>query len=183
MRIKIITSNPGKVKEFQEMFDPFGIEAVQHREPYDEIQTSFLEEVVERGMDHLIGIGLEDFIIDDSGLFINRLNGFPGVWSAYALKTIGNDGILRLMGNEMDRSACFKCCIGGYIKGRRIKVTGICEGSILRKAMGDGGFGFDPIFTPDGKASFAEMSLDVKNKISHRGDALNLLMAEIRKIM
>lgn len=92
MKLKVITSNPGKVAEYQREFDEYGIEMEHVRLPYDEVQTSDLEEVVNKGMDAIIAQGVRDFIIDDSGIFVDALKGFPGVWSAYAQKTIGTPG-------------------------------------------------------------------------------------------
>jgi len=181
MKLKVITSNPGKVAEYQKAFDALNIEMEHFRLPYDEVQTSDLEEVVEKGMDEIIKKGVRDFIIDDSGLFVDALKGFPGVWSAYAQKTIGNQGILRLMEGIEDRGAEFRCCIGCDIGGRRIVVTGKCRGFITDSEQGDGGFGFDPIFSPDGERTFAEIPIDEKNSMSHRGNAVKLLIEEIRK--
>lgn len=179
MKLKVITSNPGKVAEFQKMFGDLGIEMEHAKVPYDEVQTSELEEVVEKGMDALRSKGLKDFIIDDSGMFVNALKGFPGVYSAYVQKTVGNDGVLTLMEGIEDRSAVFKCCIGCDIDGETILVTGECPGVILHEARGTEGFGYDPIFSPDGKLSFAEIPLSDKNEISHRGNAVKLLRREL----
>ena len=120
MRLKVITSNPGKVREYERELSQFGIEMEHLRHPYDEVQTSDLEEVVNKGMDAIISEGIRDFIVDDSGLFVDALKGFPGVWSAYAQKTIGNPGILKLMDGVEDRGAEFRCCIGCDIAGKRI---------------------------------------------------------------
>jgi len=183
MRLSVITSNPGKVKEYQRYFDELGVEMVHVRMPYDEVQTSELEEVVGKGMEDLKRRGASDFIIDDSGLFINALMGFPGVWSAYVQKTIGNDGILKLMDGVTDRSAVFKCCIGCNVGGRDIIVTGACDGVMLNEGRGTEGFGYDPIFSHDGKRSFAEVPLDEKNMVSHRGNAVGLLIEELKKTL
>ena len=181
MKLKVITSNPGKVAEFQKAFDDFGIEMERCRIPYDEVQTSDLREVVEKGMDALISQGVRDFIIDDTGLFIDSLKGFPGVWSAYVQKTIGNDGILKLMEGCEDRDAEFRCCIGCDINGERIIVVGVCRGEITKCQTGQDGFGFDPIFSHDGEHTFAEITVDEKNKVSHRGKAIGLLIDELKK--
>ncbi len=182
MKLKVITSNPGKVKEYQKAFDDMHIEMEHHHIPYDEIQTSELEEVVKKGMTELRSKGLKDFIIDDSGMFVNALKGFPGVYSAYGQKTIGNQGILTLMEGVDDRSAVFKCCIGCDIDGKTIIVTGECRGYILDEERGDGGFGYDPIFSPDGRRSFSEISVDEKNQISHRGNAVKLLRERLLQL-
>ncbi|MCL2032450.1 MAG: RdgB/HAM1 family non-canonical purine NTP pyrophosphatase [Methanomassiliicoccaceae archaeon] len=183
MKINIITSNPGKVMEYQRSFEGLGIETVHLKVPYDEIQSSDLEEVVRKGMEELKSKGISDFIIDDSGLFIDRLGGFPGVWSAYVQKTIGNEGILKLMNGIDNRGAAFKCCIGCSICGRDVIVTGVCGGIILEEEKGTGGFGYDPIFSHDGKMSFAEIPLDEKNGVSHRGRAVELLLEKLRDIL
>ena len=73
--------------------------------------------------------GLRDFVIDDSGLFVHALKGFPGVYSSYALRTIGLDGVLRLLDGADDRSAHFECCIGASIGGEEFTVTGRCDGA------------------------------------------------------
>ena len=170
------------MKEYQRSFDDLGIEAVHLKIHYDEIQSSDLEEVVKKGMEEIKKKGITDFIIDDTGLFIDSLNGFPGVWSAYVQRTIGNEGILKLMRNVQDRNAEFKCCIGCNIGGRDILVTGICCGVILSEEEGSEGFGYDPIFSHDGERSFAVISLDEKNSVSHRGNAVRLLIEEIKKM-
>ncbi len=180
MRISVITSNPGKVREYQKELSDYGIEMVHLRHPYDEVQTSWLEEVVEKGMDALSAEGLRDYIIDDSGMFVDALKGFPGVWSAYAQKTIGNSGILKLMDGVEDRGAVFRCCIGCDIGGERTIVTGECRGVIACAEKGTDGFGYDPIFSPDGERTFAEMPLDEKNAISHRGDAVRKLIEALK---
>jgi len=179
MKLSVITSNPGKVREYQRSFDGLGIEMVHLKIPYNEIQSSDLEEVVRKGMEELKSQGISDFIIDDTGLFINCLSGFPGVWSAYVQNTIGNEGILKLMKDIDDREAVFKCCIGCNINGRDIIVTGVCSGRILNKEKGKEGFGYDPIFSHDGERSFSEISLDEKNSVSHRGNAVRMLVKEI----
>lgn len=180
MRLKVITSNPGKVKEYQRELSGFGIEMEHLRHPYDEVQTSDLEEVVRKGMDAIVADGVRDFIIDDSGLFIDALKGFPGVWSAYAQRTIGNPGILRLMDGVGSRGAEFRCCIGCDIAGKRIVVTGVCRGTITTEERGTEGFGFDPVFSYDGRRTFAEMPMDEKNAVSHRGNAVRLLVEALR---
>lgn len=181
MKLKVITSNPGKVREYERSFSHLGIEMEHYKVPYDEVQTSDLEEVVSKGMVELRKQGLKNFIVDDSGLFVDGLKGFPGVWSAYVQKTIGNKGILKLMEDVTDRNARFKCCIGCDIEGETVIVTGICEGTILREEKGNEGFGFDPIFSHDGKLSFAEIPIEDKNDISHRGNAVKLLIKGLQE--
>jgi XTP/dITP diphosphohydrolase len=181
MKLKVITSNPGKVAEYQNEFGYLGLEMVHYPFPYDEVQTSDLGEVVSKGMEAIRSKGISDFVIDDTGLFIDSLKGFPGVWSAYVQKTIGNQGILRLMEGEEDRGAEFRTCIGCDIGGEMIVVTGVCRGKITTEERGTGGFGYDPIFTHDGRRTFSELSLEEKNAVSHRGNAGWSLAEEILK--
>lgn len=181
MKLKVITSNPGKVQEYRKELSAYGIEMEHLHHPYDEVQTSRLEEVVHKGMDALIAEGIRDFIIDDSGMFVDALKGFPGVWSAYVQKTIGNSGVLKLMDGVEDRGAEFRCCIGCDIGGERIVVTGSCRGTIADSERGSDGFGYDPVFSPDGRRTFAEMPLDEKNAVSHRGNAVRLLIDALRE--
>jgi XTP/dITP diphosphohydrolase len=183
MRLKIITSNPGKVIEYREALSSFSIETEHVRFPYDEIQTSELQDVVKHGMRSLKALGLKDFLIDDSGMFVDALNGFPGVYSSYVQRTLGNAGVLKLMENVSDRGANFQCCIGCSINDHDIIVIGRCGGVILKEEKGTEGFGYDPIFSADGERSLAEMPISEKNKISHRGNAVGLLVKELKKIL
>jgi XTP/dITP diphosphohydrolase len=122
---------------------------------------------------------LENYImIEDSGLFVERLHGFPGVYSAYVYKTIkGYEAILNLMEGEWDRRAKFETCIG--LAGAKTEprlFTGRCLGTLASKARGTKGFGYDPIFIPHGEQStFAEMDMTEKNIYSHRALAVEKL--------
>lgn len=182
MKLRIITSNYGKFIEFQKLFKSYGIGVEHCNIHYDEVQTYNLEEVVYKGMNEIIKRGVEDFIIDDSGLFVDALRGFPGVWSAYVQRTIGNRGLLKLMENIGNRRAEFRCCIGCYIRNECIVVTGSCIGEISLSEVGENGFGFDPIFTIDGKRSFSQIPVDDKNMISHRGNAVRSLVDKINNM-
>lgn len=105
-------------------------------------------------------------ICDDTGFFIAALNGFPGSCAAYAQKTIGNEGILRLLSDKTDKSAWFETGIA-YADSEGVSVfVGRIEGIVV-EPRGNGGFGYDPIFSINGK-TLAEMTPDEKNKVSHR---------------
>ncbi|USS41197.1 XTP/dITP diphosphatase [Thermococcus aggregans] len=172
MRLVFVTSNKGKVEEVKKYLSPLGVEIVQKNIEYPEIQANTLEEVVTFGINWLKERIDEPFFIDDSGLFIESLKGFPGVYSAYVYKTLGNEGILKLMEGANDRRAYFKSVIG-YYDGELHMFTGVVHGKITNEKRGNKGFGFDPIFMPEGYSkTFAEMKTEEKNKISHRGLAL-----------
>ncbi len=165
------------MREFRAALQPLGFELEQRSEEIDEIQADELEDVVKDCMVQLRARGLQNYIIDDSGLFIDALGGFPGVYSAYALKTLGCQGIIKLLRGVDDRTARFRCCIGCSIADlEKIVVSAESEGSIIEEERGKGGFGFDPIFVPSGyDQTFSELPLEEKNLISHRGKAINSL--------
>jgi len=177
IHLDVITSNPGKMREFRAALEPLGFELRQRSDEIDEIQAETLEEVVRNCMAQLKARGPNNYIIDDSGLFIDSLHGFPGVYSAYALKTIGCQGIIELLQGKDDRTARFRCCIGCNVEGLgEMVVSAEAVGGIIEEERGSGGFGFDPIFVPSGyEATFSELPLDEKNRISHRGKAINSL--------
>ncbi len=183
--LSVVTSNLGKLQEFRSALKPMGVEVQHSEEDCDEIQADDLEEVVLPCLTQLRRRGLENFIVDDSGLFIHTLKGFPGVYSAYAFKTIGNQGLLRLLEESDDRSAHFECCIGCSLKGEDyLIVKERCDGRIIREMRGKEGFGFDPVFVPEGHdQTFAEMPLEFKNKISHRGKAIGSFVKELNTRM
>ncbi len=172
MRLAFVTSNPGKIEEARKYFEPLGVEVYQLRFPYPEIQADTLEEVAEYGVKWLSERLNSPFFLDDSGLFINALRGFPGVYSAYVYKTLGIDGILKLLEGVDDRSAYFKSVVA-YWDGELHLFKGRVDGEIIHEKKGSGGFGFDPVFRPLGfERTFAEMTTEEKNWISHRGRAL-----------
>lgn len=180
--LSVITSNPGKLREFKSALQPLGFEVVHLPEEVDEIQADTLQEVVLGCLKELKGRDLHNFVLDDSGLFIDALHGFPGVYSSYVLKTLGCEGILKMMDEVDDRSARFKCTIGADIDGvGAFTVSAETGGHILHVKRGKGGFGYDPIFVPDGfQQTFAEMPLEEKNGISHRGKAIKRLTSHLK---
>ncbi len=149
-------------------------------EDCEEIQADTLEEVVKHCLAELRAKRTDDVIIDDSGLFIDALGGFPGVYSSYVYRTLGCRGILRLLSGSEDRKASFVCIVGCIAGGADIVVSGMVEGSIGFEERGDRGFGFDPIFIPKGyERTFAEMTVEEKNPISHRGRAIRALSSAL----
>mgnify|MGYP000204743836 CR=1 FL=1 len=170
----MLTFCTGNKHKFSEVQRELGISLTQYANGYPELQADTLKEVVIAGMDHLDPIIETPYFLDDSGLEIEALDGFPGVYSAYVHKTIGNDGILRLLKKRIDRNALFKCVIGYRDeKGKRHLFTGTSPGVIGSSLMGERGFGFDPIFIPEGNIkTFAQMEQAEKNSLSHRGDAV-----------
>jgi len=173
LKIFFVTTNRGKFSEIARMIKERGHEAENIVTSYPEIQADSLEAVVENGLQWLTERYESPILIDDSGLFVDALKGFPGVFSSYAFRTIGCDGILRLMNGVKDRAAHFECCLGFTRPGEKAKLfKGVAEGVISESMRGDKGFGFDPIFIPsEHNLTFAEMQVEMKNSLSHRGRA------------
>jgi len=171
MKVYFVTSNEGKFREAKEIGKKFGIDVEWIKRKYLEPQGSDLEEIARKSAEMLAKELDVPFFIEDSGLFIEALNGFPGPYSSYVFKTIGNEGILKLMKDVKDRRAYFLAVIA-FFDGKEIKTfKGRVDGEIAEEMRGDKGFGFDPIFLYNGK-TFAEISGNEKNIISHRKDAL-----------
>ena len=181
MELKVVTSNDGKIKEFKQAFEKTPVFPTKVSVPYPEVQASSLEEVVDFGLDNLKDKIQTPLIIDDAGVFVEKLQGFPGVYSRYVYDTIGSQGLLRQLEHIEDRQASFKCVLGLLLEdGTTHKFVGECKGRIIHEMRGDGGFGYDPIFIPDGfDRTFAELPPEEKNEISHRGRAMQNLLAFI----
>jgi len=125
---------------------------------------------------------------DDTGLEVDALNGEPGVFSARYAGEEGNaekniDKLLSALEGHTNRKARFRTVISLILDGRIIHFDGIVKGSILHERRGIEGFGYDPVFLPEGyDQSFAEMDLELKNSISHRGRATRKLIEYLRNI-
>ncbi|MCW4467828.1 non-canonical purine NTP diphosphatase [Flavobacterium sp. MFBS3-15] len=128
-----------------------------------------------------------DCFADDTGLEVNALNGAPGVYSARYAGEQKNAGdnmhrLLLELGNNPDRSARFKTVIALNLNGQQHLFTGLVEGNITYEKAGEGGFGYDPIFKPENlDVTFAQMSLDEKAQMSHRGRAVAQLVTFLKR--
>ena len=174
MRLTFVTSNKGKLHEATTALGPLGIEVVGSDLRPVEIQADTLQEIARAKCEVLIGRLPAPFIVDDGGLFVHALKDFPGVYSAHVLGTIGSVGILKLMDGVADRRAHFAAVVGYYDGHETRLFAGRCDGHIADAPRSAGhGFGFDPIFVPDGHTeTFGELPAEVKNRISHRWKAL-----------
>ena len=165
------STNPGKFREVRGLLAPFGVRVRWTRRVLPEPQADSLEEVVAAKLDAVRD--LRGYVlVEDSGLFIPSLNGFPGVYSAHFLKTWKFGPILELL-KRRDRRAVFRT-VAGLQRGRnRWTFMGEVTGSIARRPRGEKGFGYDPIFIPaGGTRTFAELSEPEKNALSHRARAV-----------
>lgn len=162
-----VTGNKNKFFEVKSLLEDIA-ELKHFKTELTEIQADTLEKIAEYKVREAYSKLRQPVIVEDSGLFINSLNGFPGPYSKYVYKTIGNSGILKLMENIEDRGAIFRAVVA-YYDGNILKsFVGEVYGTISKEERGKGGFGYDPIFIPEGyNITFAEDPI-LKNKISHR---------------
>lgn len=176
-KLTLLTHNKGKLREANKIASMYGVELVPPGlvEKF-EIQSESLSEVSGFAARNAYQELKKPLLVDDTGMFVRALGGFPGVYTAHTQYTIGNQGILKLMEGVKDRSA-YSACALSFFDGRTFKCfVGKMNGSILKTERGRSGFGFgfDPIFSPTGYSgkSLAELSMDDKNGVSHRGKAL-----------
>ena len=179
-----ITSNKGKFLEAKEKLRPLGFSVIQKDLGYPEIQAEKLEDVALQGIRYVQMSFNEPFMLEDAGLFIEALQGFPGVYSKYVFFTIGLPGILRLLSEVENRKAVFRSVFAYSEPGYKpIISTGECNGTISTEQRGKNGFGYDPIFFPNGvRRTFGEMTTNEKNRYSHRSKALYQLIVNLKKI-
>ncbi|MEM4512752.1 MAG: RdgB/HAM1 family non-canonical purine NTP pyrophosphatase, partial [Acidilobaceae archaeon] len=169
-RIYVVTANPQKGAEAVAILRAEGIESDIIIDRKLEVQSSSLEEVALKAARLAYAKHKVPVAVDDSGLFIDALGGFPGVYSSYVYETIGIRGVLKLLENVPQRRACFRTVVAAIVPPLEIIEKGEVCGEISVEPRGERGFGFDPIFVPQGYTrTFAEMSFEEKNAISHRG--------------
>ncbi len=181
MKIYFATANKGKFKECKEFMKKHGIKVRQKKIELLEIQANTLEEVAKFKIREAYEKIKAPVFVEDAGLFIKALKGFPGVYSSYVYKTIGCKGVLKLMENAKEREADFKAVIAFANKNGKIKIfKEVCKGRIALQEKGKSGFGFDPIFIPRGyEKTFAE-DFELKQKLSHRVKALEKFAKYLR---
>ena len=171
--ITFITGNPHKVKEAQGIFQNLGI-TLEHADlGYPEIQGN-LEDVARYGAQHAARRLGKPVIVEDTGLFIKALKWFPGTYSSYIQDTLGNQGILKLMSDVIDRYAEFRSVVGYCTPKTEPEVfLGTVKGRIGFEEKGDHGFAYDPLFYPESyQKSFGELKREEKNEFSHRRRSL-----------
>ncbi|MHA1198353.1 MAG: XTP/dITP diphosphatase [Candidatus Heimdallarchaeaceae archaeon] len=184
MEIYFITHNPSKFEEASELADSLEISIqwknIEYEEPQEETLEIIARKSCERILEKYSELSNLIFFLEDAGLFIDSLKGFPGPYSSYVYKTLGNEGILKLMEKNENRNAFFKSVVA-FCSDKEIKLyTGITKGEITPSKQGQGGFGFDPIFKPNKcDQTFAEMTLTTKNLYSHRQKSLRELFTSL----
>jgi XTP/dITP diphosphohydrolase len=171
MKILFATSNPHKVREANGVGEGFGVEFIQLMEPYPEIRDEDVSKVAEEGAKFVFEGIQESVIVEDTGLFIDVLNGFPGSYSAFVYGKIGNQGILQLLGGRENRNARFISAIG-YCDLNGVKIfQGSVEGVVSDEVEGTAGFGYDPLFIPKGQTKTFAQDPVMKSRVSHRKKA------------
>ena len=172
MKITFVTSNEHKAREAAAILhDVCILEHVALEIP--EMRSDSISEIATGKAAYAFSALNCPVITDDTGFFIQALNGFPGPCAAYVHKTIGNNGILNLMAGYKNRKAWFETGIAYHDERCHNVFTGRIEGKVVLP-RGCNGFGYDPIFEINGK-TLAEMNSEEKNRISHRALGLNLL--------
>ena len=188
MRVVLATSNPGKVREAEAILSSGGLEIVTMPIWLGEVETgvTYLENARLKAAATLRMVHAP-VLAEDAGLEVDALNGLPGLRSARfaragASGAENNEKLLRLMKGvpEAKRTARFRAvAVLLYTSGAEIVGEGVLEGSIADAPRGDNGFGYDPLFVPEGESrTAAEMTDEDKNRISHRARALNELLKE-----
>jgi XTP/dITP diphosphohydrolase len=172
-KIVFASTNESKFNEIFLYLKSFNIEIEFVRFGTLEIQSNKLEEIaLQKSKEAFEKIG-RPLIVEDTGLFIDSLKGFPGPYSSYVLETIGNQGILDLLSNKAKRFALFKSVVAYKDGNNNLTFSGETRGTISDH-ISKGGWGYDPIFIPKGSSiTYAQQGTTNKIGVSHRTHALN----------
>jgi non-canonical purine NTP pyrophosphatase (RdgB/HAM1 family) len=174
-RITLITGNAGKAAEYAAML---GIEVTSAKAELTEVQAIDVARVAARkAADAYAQLG-EPVLVDDTGLTIHEWNGLPGALVAWFIDTVGPQGILDMAAGLADRRATVTTALG-YADATGVQVfQGTVHGTLATELLGSSGFGYDPIFIPDSDhRTYAQMTSEEKNKISHRRRAVEAMRA------
>lgn len=178
IKLYFATNNKHKLEEARKVLDKYGVYLELIDVKKIEIQSELLDDIAKYAALEAYRLVRKPIVVEDSGIFIEVLKGFPGPYSNYVYKTIGLNGILKLLEGENNRRARFEAVVALALNEKEVQVfKGVVEGFIAYEIRGTKGFGFDPIFIPvdGGERTFAEMDTEEKNKFSHRGRAFEAL--------
>jgi len=175
MDVLFATSNKHKVAEANVVVVEHDIRFSVCECPYPEVRSELVADVARDGAAFVFAEIKKPVIVEDSGLFVRAFGGFPGAYSRFVYDKIGCEGILKLMAGVEERSARFTSAVGYADKNGVEVFEGQVKGVLTEQLRGEGGFGYDPVFTPMGYTkTFAEDPKN-KNKVSHRRMAFELL--------
>ena len=170
-----VTSNIHKFMEARKTLSEYGIAAAKLKVEAVEIQDDSLENIAKYSVNDAVKRCRLPVFVEDSGIFVEGLKGFPGPYSRYIHDTVGIGSIIKLMENVENRAAHFRSVVAfASPEMQPVCFVGKVEGNISLRMRGTAGFGYDPIFEPlegDGR-TFAEMTMAEKNRFSHRAKAL-----------
>ncbi len=176
-----VTTNFHKFNEARQVLAKQGVAAALLKIEAIEIQDDDLEKIAKASARDAVEKSGLPVLVEDAGLFIEVLRGFPGPYSSYVYRTLGTTGVLKLMEGIAKRSAYFYSVVAFYSPQRASPKCfhGKVEGKITLEERGNQGFGFDPVFEPKGGVgkTFAEITTTEKNKFSHRAQALRKFAA------
>jgi XTP/dITP diphosphohydrolase len=172
-KVVLASTNENKFNEIFLHLETFDIEIELERLETVEIQSNRLDDIaLQKSKEAYEKIG-RPLIVEDTGLFIDSLKGFPGPYSSYVLQTIGNQGILDLLLNRTNRFARFRSIIAYKDSHNNMTFSGDTKGTISDHIT-EGGWGYDPIFIPESSSStYAQLGITNKMGVSHRTHALN----------
>jgi XTP/dITP diphosphohydrolase len=176
VRIRVATRNAHKLAEIAEILRPYGIQVEALGAEKVEVQDDDVANIARRAAEILCSQHGDCVVVEDTGLYIKSLGGFPGPYAEYAYRTVGLRGILRLLEGSRDREAAFRCAVAVCVGGSVHVFVGEARGWIAREPRGSAGFGYDPVFVPEGESrTYAELGGLVKNRVSHRARAFTAL--------
>lgn len=193
MSVVFCSRNDGKIKEMAELLKPLNVDVLSAADAdipeVEETGNSFEENALIKAKSGAQASGLPT-LADDSGLCIHALNNEPGVFTARFAQKCGGypeafNNLLRRLKGKKDKSAHFECCLAlAFPNGKAFTYSGKVNGTIVPPHEGKEGFGFDPIFMPEGfKKTFSEIPESKKNTVSHRGKAVAAFIKDFKKII
>ncbi len=176
-RVYFATSNDSKFAEASFVLRDYGVRLGRLRGKGVEQQSDDVAAVASAAASGLAVGGGRRFFVEDTGLFVRSLGGFPGAYAAFVNRTVGPEGLLKLLSGSSNRSAEFVSAVAFVEDSRTPRLfMGRLRGSISNRPRGSHGFGFDPVFVPAGlRRTMAELSLEEKCAVSHRAKALKAM--------
>ncbi len=190
MKLVFATGNPNKVMEVNDLLgDLFDIQSLKDigcQVDIPETQATIEGNAIQKAQ-YIVDHYAMNCFSEDTGLEVKALNNEPGIYSARYAGAAKNaednmNLLLKNLSDQTDRSAQFRTVVALYLNGNMHTFEGICKGKIIEQKKGDHGFGYDPIFVPEGyEQTFAELDKTTKNEISHRGKAVRKLIAFLKE--